>query len=114
MFFFFIRKFNNTIIALHRDIEVLEEERDSLKQKLGNQSKAHIPIDISSTRRSMSVQTTIPTLTESSSEQDTVISSSPLLLAQVGNTIKLHDNHMIYPIDWFIKKSIKCFSGWEH
>ena len=97
--FFFIRKFNKAIIVLQRDIEALEEERDTLKQKLGNQSKTHIPIDISGTKRSMSVQTSIPTVAESVSEQGTVMSSSPLLLAKVGHTIKLHDNHMIYPID---------------
>ena len=63
--------------------------------------KTQIPIDISP-------------LAESGSEQETVISNSALLLAQVGHTIKLHDNHMIYPIDWFIKESIKLFTGWEH
>ena len=46
-----------------------------------------------------SVQNSIPTLSENGQEQETIISNSPLLLAQVGHMIKSHDNHMIYTID---------------
>ena len=46
-----------------------------------------------------SVQTSTPTLAENGPEQETIVSNSPLLLAQVGHIIKSHDNHMIYPID---------------
>ena len=45
------------------------------------------------------VQNSIPTLSENGQEQETIISNSPLLLAQVGHMIKSHDNHMIYTID---------------
>ena len=45
------------------------------------------------------VQNSTPTLAESGPEQETIISNSPLLLAQVPHMTKSHDNHMIYPID---------------
>lgn len=46
-----------------------------------------------------SVQNSTPTLSENGPEQETIVSNSPLLLAQVGHMIKSHDNHMIYLID---------------
>jgi hypothetical protein len=97
-------KFNKAIAILQKDMENLEEERETLKHQLETQSRTPIPADISGTRRSLSLSgrkslsalmgraqslsVAPPSVSSSSSseqarEEIPQFNSSPLLLAQV-------------------------------
>jgi dynactin 1 len=102
-------KFNKAIAILQKDMENLEEERETLKHQLETQSRTPIPADISGTRRSLSLSgrkslsalmgraqslsVAPPSVSSSSSseqarEEIPQFNSSPLLLAQVDSLRK--------------------------
>ncbi|XP_003384705.1 PREDICTED: dynactin subunit 1-like [Amphimedon queenslandica] len=104
-------KFNRAIVVLQKDIEGLEEERDTLKQQLESQSRSPMPQDLPRRTSSLSGRQALATLMGSRSpahahrsqatppqpstaaSDDTAgpfppISNSPLLLAQIDSLKK--------------------------